>query len=239
MGRVVSEDLDDARQAQPDDPRSRLQGIPSTSSATLPHPAHVPAAAITMDAEMDAVEEDRFRRSITGKAPSYTDYVIAAVGRALRAHPGLNARVTSDGIVLLHDIHVGLAVALDDGATVPVVRHADRLSIAELAAETRRLEQAARRATLTMSELEGGTFSVSSLGMFGVDAFTPVINLPYVAILGIGRIRDDLRLTRGVVEVVRRMTLSLTWDHRVVEAAPAANFCRTVVQLLADPAQLD
>ena len=293
MGRVVSEDLDEARHAQPDDPRpsarepreqsarslvpasaaardladllgidlatvppdpveacvtidavaghvrARLQRIPSAASAPAPHRSDAPAAAITMDADMDAVDEDRFRRSTTGKAPSYSDYVVASVGRALRAHPGLNAQITDHGIVLLPDIHVGLAVALDDGLIVPVVRHVDGLPIAELASETSRLTAAARRASLTSSELEGGPFLVTDLGMFGVDAFTPVITPPNVAIFGIGRIRDDLTLTRGVVDVVRRATLTLTWDHRVVDGVTAANFCKTVVQLLNDPAQLD
>jgi pyruvate dehydrogenase E2 component (dihydrolipoamide acetyltransferase) len=293
MGRVVSEDLDEARHAQPDDPRpsarepreqsarslvpasaaardladllgidlatvppdpveacvtidavarhvrARLQRIPSAAFAPVPHRSDAPAAAITMDADMDAVDEDRFRRSTTGKAPAYTDYIIAAVGRALRAHPGLNAQVTPAGIELLPDIDVGLAVVLDDGLMVPVVRHADRLPLAEVAAETRRLAKAARQVSLTLRDLEGGTFSVSALGMFGVDAFTPVINPPNVAILGIGRIRDDLILDRGVVSVVRRTTLSLVWDHRVLDVAPAANFCKTIVQLLNDPAQLD
>lgn len=89
-----------------------------------------------------------------------------------------------------------------------------------------------------MADLDGGTFSVSALGMFGVDAFTPVINPPNAAILGVGRLRDDVVLVDGAVASRKRMTLSLTWDHRVFDGAPAATFCQSIVRLLADPAGL-
>lgn len=191
--------------------------------------------SLAMDADVDAVVADRESRKADGPAPSFTDYVLAAAARALREHPVLNSQLTADGIAILPDVHVGLAVAVDEGLVVPVVRHADRLGLAELAAETRRLADAARAGSLALTDLEGGTFSVSALGMFGVDAFTPVINLPNVAILGVGRIRDDVVLGDGAVATTKRLTLSLTWDHRVLDGAPAAAFCRTIVELLADP----
>jgi pyruvate dehydrogenase E2 component (dihydrolipoamide acetyltransferase) len=194
---------------------------------------------LTMDAEMDAVVADRKARAEAGGAPGYTDYVVAAAARALRQHPTVNAQVTPEGIALLPDVHVGLAVALPAGLTVPVVRHADRLDLAALSAETTRLADAARTGKLTLADLEGGTFSVSALGMFGVDAFTPVINPPNVAILGVGRLRDEIALVDGRVESRRRMTLSLTWDHRVLDGAPAAAFAQEIVALLAHPAALD
>ena len=188
---------------------------------------------------MDAVVADRARRKAEGTAPGYTDYVVAAAARALRRHPAVNAQVTADGIAQLPDVHVGLAVALDEGLMVPVVRHADRSPLATISAETTRLATAARAGKLGLDDLEGGTFSVTALGMFGVDAFTPVINPPNAAILGVGRLRDDLVLVDGVVASRTRLTLSLTWDHRVLDGAPAAAFCQTIVELLADPAQLD
>lgn len=189
-----------------------------------------------MDADLDAVVAHR--RVVGDGAPGYTDYVIAAVARALRQHPTVNAQVVDDGIALLPDIHVGMAVAVDEGLVVPVVRHADRLGLDELSAVTRRLADAARTRRLTLDDLEGGTFSVSALGMFGVDGFTPIINPPNVAILGVGRLRDDVVLVDGTPATATRMTLSLTWDHRVLDGAPAAEFCRTVAALLADPAAL-
>lgn len=192
---------------------------------------------LTMDADLDAVLADRDARE---NKPGFTDYVIAAAARALRAHPIVNSQVTSDGIALLPDVHVGLAVALDEGLVVPVVRNADRLDLAALAAETKRLATAARGGSLALNDLEGGTFSVSALGMFGVDAFTPVINPPNTAILGVGRLRDDLVLgAKGKVSTTKRLTLSLTWDHRVFDGAPAAQFAQTIVELLNDPKALD
>ena len=193
---------------------------------------------LTMDADMDAVVADRERRRADDAAPSYTDYVIAAVAQALRAHPRVNAQVTAEGIAELPDIHVGLAVALDEGLLVPVVRHADRLGLAEIATTTERLAAAARAGALGVGDLEGGTFSVSALGMFGVDVFTPVVNPPNAAILGVGRLRDDLVLVDGMVATRKRLTLSLTWDHRVLDGAPAAAFCASIVAALADPRSL-
>lgn len=194
---------------------------------------------LTMDADMDAVVADRDRRKLAGAAPGFTDYIVAAAARALAAHPAVNSQVTSEGIALLPDVHVGLAVAVDSGLIVPVVRHADRLPLDVLSAETTRLAEAARAGKLTPAEMEGATFSVSALGMFGVDAFTPVINPPNAAILGVGRLRDDVVIVDGAVSTVKRLTLSLTWDHRVLDGAPAASFCATVVSLLADPGRLD
>ena len=158
----------------------------------------------------------------------------------MRLHPIANSQVTAAGIELLTDINVGLAVSLDDGLMVPVVRNTDSLSLAALAVETKRLAGAARSGSLALADLEGGTFSVSALGMFGVDGFTPVINPPNVAILGVGRLRDDIVLnSSGAVSSVKRLTLSLTWDHRVLDGAPAAQFCQSIVQLLADPVALN
>ncbi len=195
---------------------------------------------LTMDADLDPVIADRAGREGDAVVPGFTDYVLAAAARALRAHPIVNSQVTDDGIALLPDVHVGLAVALDEGLVVPVVRNADRIDLVTLAQETKRLATAARSGSLALGDLEGGTFSVSALGMFGVDAFTPVINPPNTAILGVGRLRDDLVLgPKGKVSSVKRLTLSLTWDHRVFDGAPAAQFCRSIVEFLADPASVD
>ena len=193
---------------------------------------------LTMDADMDAVVADRERRKLGGIAPGFTDYIVAATAKALVLHPEANSQVTVDGIAVLPDIHVGLAVALDNGLIVPVVRHADRLSLADLSAETTRLADAARTGKLSPADYEGATCSVSALGMFGVDTFTPVINPPNAAIVGVGRLRDDLVLTDGRVGTTKRLTLSLTWDHRVLDGAPAASFCRAIVDMLANPSRL-
>lgn len=196
--------------------------------------------SLFMDADLDAVNADREARKAVGAAPSYTDYVIAAAARALREHPRANAQVTDDGIAVLPEVHIGMAVALDDGLIVPVIRDTADRDLSDLSAESSRLAAAARAGSLAFSDIEGGTFSVSTLGMYGVDGFTPIINPPNAAILGIGRLRDDLVLEDdGSVRSVSRLTLSLTWDHRVFDGAPAAAFTERIVQLLADPASLD
>jgi pyruvate dehydrogenase E2 component (dihydrolipoamide acetyltransferase) len=193
---------------------------------------------LTMDADMDAVVADREKRKAAGVSIGYTDYVIAAVARALREHPIMNAQVTPEGVATLPDIHVGLAVALPGGLVVPVVKHADRLALAGLSAETSRLADAARSGKLSLPEMEGGTFSVTALGMYGVDAFTPVINPPNAGIMGVGRIRNDVEWgDDNSIRRVRRLTLSLTWDHRVLDGAPAAEFCQTVARKLQQPDQ--
>jgi pyruvate dehydrogenase E2 component (dihydrolipoamide acetyltransferase) len=121
---------------------------------------------------------------------------------------------------------------------VPVVKHADRLALAGLSAETSRLADAARAGKLSLPEMEGGTFSVTALGMYGVDAFTPVINPPNAGIMGVGRIRNDVEWgDDNSIRRIRRLTLSLTWDHRVLDGAPAAEFCQTVARKLQQPDQ--
>ena len=196
-----------------------------------------------MDADFDAIVKDRDDRKDAGgtaSLPGFTDYIIAATARALKLHPIVNSRVTAEGIALLPEIHVSMAVALDEGLIVPVIKNTTSLDLSSLASETKRLSGAARDGKLTLSELEGGTFSVSTLGMFGVDGFTPVINPPNTAILGVGRLRDDVVVNaKGKVSTVKRMTLSLTWDHRVFDGAPAAEFCKSIVDLLADPSALN
>lgn len=196
---------------------------------------------LTMDADMTAVLADRAARKASTPdvaVPSITDYLVAASARALAAHPRMNAQVTDAGIALLPDVHVGLAVAVDNGLLVPVVRDAAHRDLADLAGETNRLARACRDGSIAPGELEGGTFSVSALGAFGVDMFTPVINPPNVGILGVGRLRDDVVVVAGEVTTAKRLTLSLTWDHRVVDGVPAAEFCRAIVDLLQDPESL-
>jgi pyruvate dehydrogenase E2 component (dihydrolipoamide acetyltransferase) len=217
----------------------RLSGMRGTIAKRMHASLHEMAQlTLTMDADMTAVLADRAERKAGGTPPSITDYVVAATARALVLHPRLNAQVTEAGIAVLPEVHVGLAVAVDNGLLVPVVRDTARRTLEELAAETSRLAAAARAGSIQPTELEGGTFSVSALGAFGVDAFTPVINPPNAGILGVGRLRDDVVVVDGGVATTKRLTLSLTWDHRVVDGVPAAEFCRTIVDLLADPTRL-
>lgn len=173
-----------------------------------------------------------------GPVPGYTDLVVKAVAVALTRHPLLNATVADGAVRLLHEVHVGLAVALDDGLVVPVVRNADLLPLDAVAAETARLATAARSGGLGLHEMQGGTFSVTALGSGGIDFFTPVVNPPNVAILGVGRIRDGVVWDGDVAVRTKLMTLSLTIDHRAVDGAPGAAFLATVAELLESPLRL-
>ncbi|MFK7919328.1 MAG: dihydrolipoamide acetyltransferase family protein [Ilumatobacter sp.] len=221
----------------------RLSGMRGTIAKRM-HESLQTMAQLTlqMDADMDAVWADRATRKAADDGrtiPSFTDYVIAASARALLQHPLANSQITDDGVALLPVAHVGMAVALDDGLIVPVIQDTNTLDLSALGDESTRLAGAARSGSLALTDLEGGTFSVSTLGMYGVDGFTPVINPPNTAILGVGRIRDELALIDGEVTSTKKMTLSLTWDHRAFDGAPAAAFAKTIADLLTDPAALD
>ena len=184
---------------------------------------------LMMDVDMDRVVADRTGRRGDDVVPGYTDYVVVAVAAALREHPHVNSQVSDEGVAYLPDVHVGLAVALDDGLVVPAVRHADQQSLVEIASDTTRLTTAAREGTLSLADMDGSTFSVTALGMFGVDGFTPVVNPPNTAILGVGRLRDDVAWADdGSPIKVSRLTLSLTWDHRAFDGAPAARFAQSI-----------
>lgn len=201
-------------------------------------------AQLTMD--MDVVMDDavKLRGQLMdewqdeGLRPTYTDLVIRAVAKALEKHRQINATMTESEIVQHGAINVGMAVALTDGLIVPVVRNANLLSVQALARETSRLATAAREGKLTPDDLQGGTFTVTALGMFGVDSFTPIINAPEAGILGVNRIRDDVAWAHDTPVKQQRMKLSLTWDHRVLDGAPAAEFLGTVRGLLEAPFRL-
>ncbi|MEI7925158.1 MAG: dihydrolipoamide acetyltransferase family protein [Chloroflexota bacterium] len=165
--------------------------------------------------------------------------VVRACALALREHPRLNARfeVSASGpeIVVADEVHVGLAVDDEAGLVVPVVRHADRLSLQEVARTVADLVERTKEHRVTPDELTGGTFTVTALDGTVVDAFTPVINPPQAAILGVGRVREVAVIEDGAVRAGRVAVLSLTFDHRVLDGAPAARFLGRVAELLARP----
>lgn len=201
-------------------------------------------AQLTMSMDVTMDEAVKMRGQLVdewapeGVRPSYTDLVIKAVAKALLMHPLLNATVHETEIELLSGVHVGMAVAVPDGLLVPVIRDAGRLGLKEIAAESSRLAEAARSGTLGLDEMAGGTFSVTALGTSGVDFFTPVINPPNVAILGVGRIHDSVAWDGDRPARRQVMTLSLTIDHRAVDGAPGAAFLGTVRDLLEAPYRL-
>jgi len=182
---------------------------------------------LTMDVVMDAVVQHRAASDPSTKA-GFTDYVVAAVAATLVDHPWVNSQIAGGQLALLPEINVGLAVALPGGLVVPVVPRTNTLTLDALSTETTRLAAAARSGGLARNEVEGGTFSVTALGMYGVDAFTPVINPPNTAILGVGRLRDGVRWDGDVPARTTLLTLSFTWDHRAFDGTPAAEFTAAV-----------
>jgi pyruvate dehydrogenase E2 component (dihydrolipoamide acetyltransferase) len=168
-------------------------------------------------------------------APTYTDFFAKLAAAALGAHPPLNASWADDQIVLNEEIHVGIAVDTEAGLLVPVVRDVPKLGLRQVSAIARVLTERARQGKLKAAEMEGGTFTVTNLGNYGIDAFTTIINPPQCAILGIGRI-VRLPVVGGDAVVIReQVTLSLTFDHRIVDGAPAARFLQTLVRLVENP----
>src|SRR5579884_391229 len=169
---------------------------------------------------------------------SHTDLLVRIAAEALRRHPNVNATWSDGAVELLEGVHVGIAVAIDDGLVVPVVHAADGLTLSELVARRQELVAAARAGRLRLEDVSGGTFTVSNLGMYGVDSFDAIVNTPQAAILAVGRIRETLVLRGGEPGAGRVLDLSLSFDHRVVDGARGAEFLDTLASLVEEPAGL-
>ena len=198
-------------------------------------------ASVTLHTEVDATSLVELRELFGEKLQeqgvklTYTDLIVKIIANALREHPRLNATLTDEGIHMLGDINIGVAVALEDGLVVPVVRNADKIGLASISEQIKNLAEKARNNQLTPGELQGGTFTLTNLGNFGVDAFTPIINPPECAIIGVGRILKKPVVHNDAIAIRNMLTLSLTFDHRVVDGAPAAQFLQTVSQYIQNP----
>ena len=198
-------------------------------------------ASVTLHTEVDATAFVELRGMLNDKLQArevsitYTDLLIKVVANALREHPRLNATLTDAGIHLLQEINIGVAVALEDGLVVPVVRNADKERLSEISGQVKDFAERARNNQLSPGELQGGTFTITNLGNFGIDAFTPIINPPESAILGVGRILKKPVVHNDEIVIRSMLTLSLTFDHRVVDGAPAAQFLQTISDYIQDP----
>lgn len=170
-----------------------------------------------------------------GSGPSLTAAVVRACALALPKHPHVAARWVDDKLVFAESLDIGIAVALEEGLIVPCVRAADKKDLHSLTREIASLAERARASQLKPSEVEGGVFSVSNLGSFGIDAFTPVLNPPQSAILGMGRAKPTAAVVNGAVCVRTKMALSLTFDHRLIDGLPAAAYLCDVVSILQEP----
>lgn len=207
------------------------------SKATAPH------VTLTSDVDMTKAKEIRAQllpliEKQTGYRLSFTEILVKAVGATLVRHPSVNASVINDEIVYNDDIHIGLAVAVEDGLMVPVLKNVNTKGLSTLTAEAKDIGKRAREKKLQQDEMKGSTFTISNLGMYAIDAFTPIINLPETAILGVGRIQDKPIVIDKSIEIRPMMTLSLSFDHRAIDGAPAAAFLTELKRILENPFEL-
>ena len=197
---------------------------------------HVPS--VTLFTRADITDLVALRERLTaggGSKISYTDFIVKAVATALRENPLINSVVEPDRIVFIDRINIGVAVALEEGLIVPVIRDADTLTVRTIAARSRELAAKARAGALLPEDYAGGTFTVTNLGMHGITEFTPLINVPESAILGVGSIEEGFRTIEGKgIQSRRVLSLCLTHDHRHIDGAPAAVFLGRVRALLED-----
>ncbi len=254
-GRIVREDVERAiaTQTNEDEPARiaavaadiiPLAGMRRTTAERMAASAHE-TARVTLIAEADATELVGLRTDLVAQteglgkaAPSYNDLLILIVARALKEHPNLNSRLAENEIHVIKQINVGLAVETEKGLLVPVIRNADCLGLEAIAVETQRLIGQARQGRLSPDDLSGGTFTITNLGVYGITAFTPIINPPEAAILGVGQIAQKPVVCKGEIVVRSLVALCLTFDHRLIDGAPAARFLSRIRQLLERPALL-
>jgi pyruvate dehydrogenase E2 component (dihydrolipoamide acetyltransferase) len=223
--------------------RIPLKGVRGIIAERMGSSVHT-TARVTLLMEVDATElvavRERLKAKVSedwGFSPAYNDLLAKIVAAALGKFPYMNARLASDGeaIELLGRINIGQAVDTERGLLVPVIRDTNLKSLRQLGMEFREQAERARKGRSLLEELSGGTFTITNLGMYEVDAFTPVINLPEVAILGVGRISPKVVPYRGEVAVRSMLTLSLVFDHRLVDGAPAARFLQYIKQVIEEP----
>ncbi len=225
-----------------EDVRIPLSRIRKITAARLSEAALVPAFQLTT--VLDATKLGELRAEInahlgdSGVKISVTDLLVRAAAITLRAHPEANAAFDGDAIIRRGHVNVGVAVALDDGLIVPVIKDADQKSVSEISAEAKDLAKRARTGKLMPDEFTGGTFTISNLGMFGIDSFTAVLNPPEAAILAVGSTVDEPVVESGEVVVRARTRLTLTVDHRVLDGAMGAAFLRDLTDLLAKPLRI-
>lgn len=203
----------------------------------------VPHVTLTSEVEMTSAIELRTKlidkiHKLTGYRLSYTEIFIKAIAQALKTHKMVNSSLNGNTIELHSEVNIGLAVAIPNGLVVPVIHNADSLGLSALTEKNKKLVKLARDNKLEPENLSGGTFTISNLGMYSVDTFTPIINPPQSAILGIGRIQEKIVSEKGAFTAKQFVNLSLSFDHRIIDGAPAAEFLTDLKNLLENPYEL-
>jgi pyruvate dehydrogenase E2 component (dihydrolipoyllysine-residue acetyltransferase) len=196
---------------------------------------------VTLTRDVDATElvglRERLLLDLASQdvRPTYTDFLISIVARCLPRHPNFNATFDGEQLELYEAVHMGLAVDTERGLLVPVLRNVERQGLVALASQRQALVQRALAGTLAPDDMAGGTFTLTNLGALGIDAFTPLLNPPQVAILGLGRIRPVAGPVGDTIGLRQAMYLSLTFDHRAVDGAPAARLLVDIANLVEQP----
>jgi pyruvate dehydrogenase E2 component (dihydrolipoamide acetyltransferase) len=195
------------------------------------------SAQASHEMDIDCSEMVRLRANLKqgGVDISYMDIVVKAVALALRQHPAMNSTWTDDGILMRSQVNIGVAVALDDGLLVPVIRGGDTSSLSSIHARAQDVIARARNGTLLPEDMDGAGFTVTNLGMYGIDRFTAIIDQPQTGILAMGRIVQKPVVVDQAVQIRPLVSMTLSYDHRVIDGAPAARFLQTVRQLLENP----
>lgn len=215
-----------------------LKGLRGSIARNMSAGWQAPRVAMAVDVDMTACQALQARAAEQGTKLTPTALVVRAAALALRRHPAMNALMREGGIERVLDVHIGLAVAIDGGLAVPVLREADTKSATQLAAEARELAAAARAGQLPPRAYQGGTFTVTSLGMTGIDWFTPILNPPQIGILGVSRVIERAVVRAATVVAAPMTTLSLVFDHRAIDGHPAALFLRELADLLEQASEL-
>lgn len=247
-GKIVKEDVERALAAGPAAPAGAaaapraipMQGMRKAIADNM-HASLQNAAQLTTFTEVDVTEMVRFRDLVRREYAkeeirvSYNDIIIMAAARALKRHPIMNSTLVGDEIILHQSVNLGIAVALPEGLIVPKLRNVDQMDLLQIARQARDLAGRAREGAVSMDEVVDGTFTISNVSMLGMDGFTPVLNPPETGILGVGRVIAKPAVFEGEVTIRQMMTLSLTFDHRVVDGAPAMTFLRDLARYLENP----
>lgn len=250
-GMVVERDVKLFMQQQPvkkEDSINSTTEIPQSSIrkiiAQRMMSSHLDSAPVTYMSEVDATELVKVRQRVLAglndkqTRPTFTDFFIWMVCQALKVHPQLNAVFQDDVLTLHENIDLALAVDTERGLVVPVIKHANALNLHQIAAQRAELVEHAQSGRLSADEMSVGTFTLTNLGSSGVDFFTPIINPPQVAILGIGRIREVPAVKDGGIYIRSVVGLALTCDHRVIDGAPAARFMQTLTHMIESPPEM-
>ncbi|MBN3455337.1 2-oxo acid dehydrogenase subunit E2 [Mycobacterium sp. DSM 3803] len=252
-GRIIRKDVEHRRPAEspagPTPVEGDFDAVPLTTlqrvAAKRLTESKQNAPHFYLTAAVDVTDLLGFRKSVNdsleaggGPKVSVNDFIVRAVASALRGNPGVNVSFGGDTLLRHHGVHIGVAVAVDAGLVVPVVRDADRKSVSQIAGETKEMAGRARIGKLRADEMTGGTFTISNLGMYGIEQFAAVINPPEAAILAVGAATDELRLVDGEVAARKILRLTLSADHRAIDGATGAVFLRDLTALLEHPLRI-